>query len=124
MKKIIVFLSALLIAPSAFAIIYSEDMSNPEYLQNRGYSQSMIKAVDTKKSHMTGSTGTYEKYYSKPSAFEEKPSNPLEYVSNWYRKAKIYLDPIQDDGHFTERETTFTNDWFMEQPRHKNVENL
>ena len=123
MKKIIALLSILLIAPSAMAIIYSEDSSNPAFLQNKGYSQTLIRAIDTKKSHMTGSENTYQKYYSEKSAFE-KPSNPAEYVSSWYRKAKIYLDPIQDDGHFTEHENSFTNDWFPEEPRHKNVENL
>ena len=63
MKKIIALLTALLIAPSAMAIIYSEDTSDPAFLQNKGYSQSLIRTIDMKKYHATGSENTYEKYY-------------------------------------------------------------
>ena len=126
MKKIIALLIALLIAPSAMAIIYSEDTSDPAFLQNRGYSQSLIKTVDTKKFHTTGSENTYEKYYKEKSAFADKPETFKEHMASWYKKAKVYLDPIQDDGHFSEHEIEFTNDWFPELPsqKQKKVENL
>lgn len=126
MKKIIALLTALLIAPSAMAIIYSEDTSDPAFLQNKGYSQSLIRTIDMKKYHATGSENTYEKYYKEKSAFADKPETVKEHLASWYKKAKVYLDPIQDDGHFSEREIEFDNDWFPELPsqKQKKVENL
>ena len=126
MKKIIALLSILLIAPSAMAIIYTEDTSNPAFLQNKGYSQTLIRAIDTEKSHVTGSENTYVKYYKEKSAFSDKPETIGEFFSSLYTKAKVYLDPIQDDGHFTEREIKFSNDWYPELPtqKQKKVENL
>ena len=116
MKKIIALLTALLIAPSAMAIIYSEDTSDPAFLQNKGYSQSLIRTIDMKKYHATGSENTYEKYYKEKSAFADKPETVKEHLASWYKKAKVYLDPIQDDDLLGNRETTFTNKPIQEIP--------
>ncbi len=112
MKKLFLIACSLLIMPSAFAYITTSELTDVNYLKGKGYSEPMLKTIDMQKSNQTGPHGTYKRVYQtnryvKPSgSFLNQTKEHLLY---FYDKAKLYLDPIQDDDLFGNHESSFTN---------------
>lgn len=119
MKKLFLIACSLLIMPSAFAYVTTSELSDVEYLKGKGYSEALLKTVDLQKDNQKGPRGTYERVYQtnryvKPSGSFFKQTK--EHLLYFYDKAKLYLDPIQDDDLFGNRENTFTNKPLQEIP--------
>lgn len=119
MKKLFLIACSFLIMPSAFAYVTTGDLSDVEYLKGKGYSEALLKTMDLQKDNQKGPHGTYERVYQtnryvKPSGSFFKQTK--EHVYYLYDKAKLYLDPIQDDDMFGNRETSFTNKPIYEIP--------
>ncbi len=112
MKKLFLIACSFLIMPCAFAYITTNELSDVEYLKGKGYSEALLKTMDLQKDNQKGPHGTYERVYQtnryvKPSgSFSKQTKEHLIYV---YDKAKLYLDPIQDDDLFGNRDASFTN---------------
>lgn len=124
MKKLFLIACSFLIMPSAFAYVTTSDLSDVEYLKGKGYSEAMLKTMDLQKDNQKGPHGTYERVYQtnryvKPSGSFFKQTK--EHLLYFYDKAKLYLDPIQDDDLFGNRETSFTNKPIQEIPTRKDA---
>ncbi|HIQ88370.1 TPA: hypothetical protein IAA68_00920 [Candidatus Galligastranaerophilus faecipullorum] len=108
MKKIILALSVVLFAQSAYAYLEEGKTADVARMQNSGYSQAALKLIDRTASQQQGD-GTldgehYVRYYK-----DYKPKNGL---AAFYTKAKIYIDPVTDDDFFGRHEHDFNNAWF------------
>ncbi len=119
MKKIFLITCSLLIMPSAFAYITTGDLSDVKYLKGKGYSEATLKTMDLQMENQKGPYGKYERVYQtnryvKPSGSFFKQTK--EHLLYFYDKAKLYLDPIQDDDLFGNREATYTNKPIQEIP--------
>lgn len=112
MKKLFLIACSFLIMPAAFAYVTTSDLSDVKYLKGKGYSEALLKTMDLQKDNQKGPHGTYERVYQtnryvKPSgSFFKQTKEHIFYV---YDKAKLYLDPAQDDDLFGNREASFTN---------------
>ena len=119
MKKLFLIACSFLIMPAAFAYVTASELSDVEYLKGKGYSTPTLKTMDLQKYNQKGPHGTYERVYQttryvKPSGSFFKQTK--EHLLYFYDKAKLYLDPAQDDDLFGNREATFTNKPIQEIP--------
>ena len=116
MKKIMILLGIMTLAVNvSFADLEENNTSNINILRSQGYSESALRIIDTIKSKNQGPTGRYKKHFSDA---KETP----------YTALKLYVDPIQDDGHFAEHQINFTNTWNGDETEYstrvQEVENL
>lgn len=104
MKKTlaILFVYCALMLPS-FATITGDEATSPEYLENHGYSQEMIRLIDLQHAQFDGQKSTYKK---------REPAYYSYFPVKWIRKAFIYLDCGLDDGKFMQHDIKYsqTND--------------
>lgn len=112
MKKLFLIACSLLIMPCAFGYVTTSELSDVKLLKGNGYSEALLKTMDLQKDNQKGPRGTYERVYQsnryvKPSGSFFKQTK--EHVFYLYDKAKLYLDPNQDDDLFGNREASFTN---------------
>jgi hypothetical protein len=103
MKKItMLFAATVLVSASAMAYLYENETTDPSTLKMQGYSDSVIQIADWVNYRNRGKHGNYTRYYT------PKTGNKL---GRAYQKAKLYVDPIQDDGKFGDRHVEFSNTW-------------
>lgn len=81
---------ALLLSTPAYALSV-EESSSPEYLQNRGYSSSMVDMTEYSKASANG-----EKYISQDDVEHYYDSK----IRKFFKRFFIYFDPAVDDGKF------------------------
>ncbi|MBQ4647140.1 MAG: hypothetical protein IJB79_07305 [Candidatus Gastranaerophilales bacterium] len=106
MKKIMALLGITLLSTSiSFAIMDDTKTSEIETLRSQGYSESVLRVVDTVKSHNQGPTGKYKRHFSAPNV-------------GVYSHIKHYFDPIQEDDQFGEHEINFSNNWNGDETRY------
>lgn len=104
MKKIILTLGVFMLAQSCFAYLEEGETASVKNLQNSGYSQATLKAMDRAVEQAQGSNEQYVRYYK-----DYKPKNK---AAAFYSRAKIYLDPAQEDDFFGRHENDMNNAWF------------
>ena len=114
MKKTVAILSILALSQCAFAYIREGETSHVGKLQGKGYSQSALKIIDSEKVRQQRDGTRYVRYYDNEFYTKDSP----------YRRIKLYFDPIQDDGLFGERENSFTNTVFPDQPANDEVRQI
>ncbi len=83
-------IACLLVLP-AFSKVTIEQMTTDEYMQNSGYSSTMIDMANYSKATANG-----EKYVSN----REKQLNSYGPVTRFFHRIFSYLDPAQDEGDF------------------------
>ena len=112
MKKIMVLFGAIaLLQGVSPAYILESDSSNVELMKAQGFSRSTLQAVDwVNARNQAGSGGT--KYVRR---FTPKEHNVF---GKAYFTAKEYIDPIQDDGIFGDRQIEFSNTWLGDETRY------
>lgn len=123
MKKIIaLFAVALLSTGASNAVITDTQTSEIETLRSQGYSETMLRAVDTVKANNQGPANKYQKH------FTPKKSNIF---GRAYTNVKNYVDTAQDDGRFGKHQINFTNTFMDETAEYgyptvesNNIENL
>lgn len=114
MKKTVAILSILALSQCAFAYIKEGTTSDVDKLQNKGFSQTTLKIIDGERARQARDGEHYVRYYEHD--YYKK--------SSLYQKIKVYLDPIQDDGLFGERENSFSNRFFVEHPTKEEKRNM
>ena len=115
MKKIFALLCFTLIIPTvAFSYLYENETSNPQVLKEQGFSRSMLEVVDWANYRNTDKTSHYVRYY--------QPKDH-KYLGKVYSRIKQYVDPIQDDGFFGDRQIEFSNTWNSDLTRYSTDKN-
>ena len=100
MKKIFALSAAIMFSTGlVFASIGENNTSDVKVLRAQGFSESMLRVTDTVKFFNQGVSNNYKRQFIK----NENPSP--------YTRAKLYLDPIQDDDIFAEHQINFANTW-------------
>ncbi len=117
MNKLFALLGAgILLSGISFAYINESATSDLNILKGQGYSDSMLRVVDTARYHDTN--GTYQRHYGKS----------RKKLGRSYSVIKTYVDPVQDDGLFGEHQINFSNSWDWGQNkysgRYKKVESI
>lgn len=122
MKKIAFTFCLLMMAQGAFAYIMEGTSTDIGAMQNRGYSQATLKIIDQQKAHKATPGVEYVKYYENP--YYKKPDTFTKKIGYWYDRIKVWVDPVQDDKIFGEREINFDNKFFYDQPATTKIEDL
>jgi len=109
MKKVLSLFGFMIMLPlCANAEVY--ETTTVDDIGKQGYSQSMLRTVDTTLKNHQSHQGNYKKVYNKKSG--------INFIGKAYTRIKIYFDPAQDDGNFGEREVNFTNNWMGDSVRY------
>lgn len=114
MKKAILLLALLIMAPKAFAYVEEYTTSDIKTLTGAGYSQETLEVVDTARMLKQGTERDYVPFYKR----NYYSSNP---VLKWYQVAKRYIDPAQNEHVFGVREIRYQNGWFDFSPSYSEL---
>ena len=106
MKKLILTLALIMSAQASFAYLEEGRTVDPSLMQHSGYSQAILKMVDREIESCQGREMNYVRYYK-----DYKPAN---FLTAFYTKAKIYVDPAQEDDFFGKHEVDMKNAWFSD----------
>ncbi|MCD8023970.1 MAG: hypothetical protein LUE64_00355 [Candidatus Gastranaerophilales bacterium] len=109
MKKAVLLIAALFIMQAGFAYVEEFTTSDIKTLQGKGYSQDILKIVDTSRMLSQEGDKDYVPFYSRK-IYSDKP------LIKWYQVAKRYFDPAQDENVFGVRELNYNNSYFEFSP--------
>ncbi len=109
MKKAVLLMAALFISQAAFAYYEEYATSDIQTLQGTGYSQEILKIVETSRILKQGAEKDYVPFYG--TEFYSK--NP---IVKYYQMARRYWDPGSDSGDFGFKEINYANSWFDSSP--------
>ena len=106
MKKAILLLAVFfLVAQASFAYYEEYKSSDIESLQQKGYSQELLKIIDTSRYLKQGVEKDYVPFYSRK-FYSDNP------VLKYYQMARRYWDPGVNSPDFGFKEISFQNGWF------------
>ncbi len=106
MKKAILLLAAFfIVAQASFAYYEEYKTSDIVNLQGKGYSQDLLRIIDTSRYLKQGVEKDYVPYYPR----EFYSENP---ILKYYQMAQRYWDPGVDSPDFGFKEISFQNRWF------------
>ena len=105
MKKTALLIAALLFAQASFAYYMEYETSDIKTLQGTGYSQEIMKIVETSRMLKQGVEKDYVPFFSP----EFYSSNP---IIKYYQMARRYWDPGSNSTDFGFKEINFANAFF------------
>lgn len=111
MKKAALLIALLFISQATFAYMREYQTSDIKTLQGTGYSQDLMRMVETSRMINQGEEKDYVPFYDR----HLYSTNPFR---KWYQTAKRYWDPAADDGMFGIREITYQNEAMILLPSH------
>lgn len=117
MKKVMLLLTAfLLVAQASYAYYEEYTSSDIASLQEKGYSQELLKIVDTARYLKQGAEKDYVPFYSRK-FYSDNP------ILKYYQMARRYWDPASDSSDFGFKEINFQNGWFDASPSYSRFVN-
>lgn len=105
MKKIALIICLLLVSQASFAYFKEYESSDIKTLERQGYSQDMMRIVETSRVKGQGEERDYVPFYS-TKYYSDNP------IRKWYQVAKRFVDPGTDNHTFGVGEITFENGMF------------
>lgn len=101
MKKILFILLVFILFKSpSYAVITTDDVTSPTYIQAHGHSVEMSRLIDLENAQINGVKTKF--IGSDPAWYTQNPK------VNFIRKAFMYFDCGLDDGNFMNHDIKFT----------------